>query len=231
MSIHSLHNLKQLNRQRAAMLKVGLGGRAIDKFEVGAGARRRYGRGGVVGATHSSAYTAGGSSCPPNTPGPGQVPTFPGAGLDGNCPEVVPRCECQLLAQNSLGATPGAVVAGTTVTYAVDSGDIALFQAFEMNLIAFPASATDDELTSDCTPCPVLLTASRTGNTDNMRKTGTIQDGIASDLIGVEHPMTCLDWLPWTSQNNMTLSLDMFGVNNANVHFFTLFTGSAVHAG
>ncbi len=203
-------------KKRSQMLKTGASERAVDRlFSTGA---RKFQARGNVGAQHSSA--------PPTGCGPwGAVSK--GAGISNpNCPPMIPKCECQIMSENTVGTTGLLAGGAANLPLGFSSGDCASFQPFYLTMIAFQISGTDNDQIANCDPCPFLLIDSQTGRTANLRKGGNVSDGLNSFLMGDQREIPCVDWMAWTSQTNMQLTMTLAGITTFATHVFISFWGS-----
>lgn len=149
---------------------------------------------------------------------------------DSPCEIKPARCDCQVLAGNTLNdASQPGIASGEFGTVLIDSGDADFFQPRYMHVNAFQVGApTIEEITGD--PLPVLLQDSRSGRKPNLRRASTDDPsyGICTTVYGQQKDLECVDWHRFKSTNNQVLTLTFYNPNTVAVHVFVDLWGTVV---
>jgi len=224
----SLAGRKALMNENLQLVK-----RQLEQFAVGSRPSRygaRYGRRYEYGVGQSSAAPSGnGNGCTWKDSsvmaGHGRQ-TYPRPG--GPCKPTPPRCDCHVIAINTLGTT--GIASNAYGNLVIDSGDADFFIPYYIAIIAFELNTTTNNLIiNPGTPLMVLLVQSTSGQEPNMRRAATNNPtfGVWSLVYGFEKEIECVDWRKFGSVTNQTCTMRFFNPNTVAVHVFVNMWGTA----
>lgn len=139
----------------------------------------------------------------------------PGSGSPGEGPRALtgrydlPPQDCTIHGIVTIGDSSIAIAASGQVT--VGSGSCRCMTTKFMQAAAYRASDSDaTNLIEDCSPCPVLLTNSRSGVYPNKLDTAT---GAAFTFTDIDQaPLNCANWHSFSSITGCQLTLDWLNI-------------------
>jgi hypothetical protein len=245
--ITMFQNTMNIAQRRALMqdnLELALENARSDFAIGGRGYSRRYGARYNVGAQWESSTpqiapnirartgAGGGDPCNPNwadspgtdaghgrrtTPVPGQL-----------CKPAPPKCDCHVIAVNSLRSA--GIASGAFGNLTIGSGDASFFIPYYIAIVAFEVNTTTSNLIiNPGTPLMALMVDSTSGREPNMRR-GSNNDerqGVWTLIYGFEKEIECVDWRPFAEQAGQNLTLRFFNPNTVGIHVFVNLWGIA----
>lgn len=147
---------------------------------------------------------------------------------DSACTPLPPRCDCHVIAVNTINSN--GIASGATGTLTLDSGDASYFVPYYIAVIAFQVNGTDNGLIANPgTPLMALLINSTSGREPNMRRASATDPtfGVWTLIYGFEKEIECVDWRKFSSTNNQQLTMDFYNPNNVDIHVFVNVWGLA----
>lgn len=126
----------------------------------------------------------------------------------GQCEPLPPICGANVLGFNSLVQNPlGILNTDGIVQLSITSGDACSFMGRAMFLTSFLASQTPQLIATPVTQLPIFWVNARIGTIPQIRLIDAVQFGIPDAAFSDRKELTPIDWSPWVSTQNQTLSL------------------------